>query len=85
MNNENTLLDTLNTMRETLIGYIESCEEMGDKETAWALGVALSGVSNGIDALVYGTDDNEPWDGFNTDAEADADALASAGHGTDGD
>jgi hypothetical protein len=29
--------------------------------------------------------DEEPWDGFNSDAEADADALASAGWGTDED
>ena len=28
---------------------------------------------------------NEPFDGFNSDAEADADALASAGWGTDED
>jgi hypothetical protein len=29
--------------------------------------------------------EEEPWDGFNSDAEADADALASAGWGTDED
>jgi uncharacterized Zn finger protein (UPF0148 family) len=29
--------------------------------------------------------DDEPWDGFNSDAEADADVLASAGYGTDED
>ncbi len=29
--------------------------------------------------------DQEPWDGFNSDAEADSDALASAGWGTDED
>jgi hypothetical protein len=29
--------------------------------------------------------DDEPFDGFRTDAEADADALASAGYGTDED
>lgn len=28
---------------------------------------------------------DEPWDGFRTDAEADADVLASAGHGMDED
>ena len=28
---------------------------------------------------------DEPWDGFNSDAEADGDALASAGFGTDED
>src|SRR6478736_10536955 len=31
------------------------------------------------------TEDDEPHDGFLTDAEADADVLASAGHGTDED
>ncbi len=30
-------------------------------------------------------DSDEPWDGFNSDAEADGDALASAGFGTDED
>lgn len=29
--------------------------------------------------------EHEPWDGFSSDAEADADALASAGFGTDED
>ncbi len=29
--------------------------------------------------------DDEPWDGFLTDAAADGDALAAAGHGTDED
>ena len=29
--------------------------------------------------------EDEPYDGFNSDAEADADALASAGFGTDED
>jgi len=29
--------------------------------------------------------DEEPWDGFRTDAEADGDALASCGWGTDED
>lgn len=28
---------------------------------------------------------DEPWDGFNSDAEADADVLANAGMGTDED
>lgn len=34
---------------------------------------------------IDGVYDDEPWDGFNSDAEADADVLASAGHGTDED
>ena len=35
--------------------------------------------------LVAEQDSDEPFDGFRTDAEADGDALASAGHGTDED
>lgn len=31
------------------------------------------------------SEENEPWDGFNSDAEADADALADIGWGTDED
>ena len=45
-------------------------ERDGDTETVWAF---------------EGSDDDEPWDGFNSDAEADGDALASAGFGTDED
>lgn len=32
-----------------------------------------------------GEDADEPWDGFNSDAEADADVLRSCGWGTDED
>ena len=44
----------------------------------------------GVDAVEKAREDDEarddePWDGFRTDAEADADVLASAGHGTDED
>ena len=35
--------------------------------------------------VVWSIDGDEPWDGFNSDAEADGDALASAGFGTDED
>lgn len=35
--------------------------------------------------LVAEQDSDEPFDGFRTDAEADADAHASAGYGTDED
>jgi len=43
-------------------------------------------IDDGIDGFSahYGAED-EPFDGFRTDAEADADALASAGWGTDED
>ena len=45
-------------------------------------------ISNEDDELVWSSEDagsDEPWDGFNSDAEADGDALASAGFGTDED
>ena len=35
--------------------------------------------------VMLGIPEDEPYDGFNSDAEADADALASAGWGTDED
>ena len=43
---------------------------------------------DGMTETVWSCDDSgsdEPWDGFNSDAEADGDALASAGFGTDED
>ena len=40
---------------------------------------------NGILNFHCHREDAEPFDGFRTDAEADADALASAGFGTDED
>lgn len=36
-------------------------------------------------AVELPNDLEEPWDGFNSDAKADADVLASAGWGTDED
>ena len=45
-------------------------------------------LEDGTRVVVWSIDDadaNEPWDGFRSDAEADGDALASAGHGTDED
>ncbi len=48
-------------------------ERDGETETVWSF--EESGDSEA----------DEPWDGFNSDAEADADALASAGWGTDED
>ena len=48
-------------------------ERDGEVELAWSFE-----ESGSFDA-------DEPWDGFNSDAEADADALASAGWGTDED
>ncbi len=48
-------------------------ERDGEVELAWSF--EESGCAS----------EDEPWDGFNSDAEADADALASAGWGTDED
>jgi hypothetical protein len=42
-------------------------------------------IENGLDGFTASFDSNEPWDGFRNDVEADADALASAGFGTDED
>ena len=41
--------------------------------------------ADGSREVVWSIDGDEPWDGFNSDAEADGDALASAGFGTDED
>jgi hypothetical protein len=42
-------------------------------------------LADGSRVVVWELGDEEPWDGFRSDAEADADVLASAGHGTDED
>ena len=61
-------------------------------ETANELGVDVLRDRDGTTETVWSFEDagsDEPWDGFNSDAEADAeadaDALASAGWGTDED
>ena len=51
----------------------------------------LDGVIGDLQTLVHRAENpdldagEEPFDGFRTDAEADGDALASAGYGTDED
>ena len=49
----------------------------------------LDAVIDNLQAAYINAEDNaprdEPFDGFRTDAEADGDALASAGYGTDED
>ncbi len=57
-------------------------------ETANELGVDVLRDRDGTTETVWSFEDadsEEPWDGFNSDAEADGDALASAGFGTDED
>ena len=48
-------------------------------------GLPAEDISAYIDEINNSPEDDESWDGFNSDAEADADALASAGWGTDED
>ena len=45
----------------------------------------LDAVIDNLQASYNAANEEEPFDGFRTDAEADADALASAGFGTDED
>ena len=55
----------------------------GGAEVVWSYESHLNSFTPDIDPDSW--DKAEPWDGFNSDAEADADALASAGYGTDED
>lgn len=45
----------------------------------------LDAVIDTLQASYNAAHEDEPFDGFRTDAEADANALASIGHGTDED
>ena len=58
-------------------------------EAANEIGTDVMRERDGEVELVWSFEESgsadEPWDGFNSDAEADADALASAGWGTDED
>jgi len=56
---------------------------ISNAEIASQLGVTLDFVQAAVDSLLEQQDDE--YDPFLTDAEADADALASAGWGTDED
>ena len=56
----------------------------GGAEVVWSYESHLNSFTPEIDPDEWDKED-EPWDGFNSDAEADADALASAGYGTDED
>ena len=58
-------------------------------EVANEIGTDVMRERDGEAELVWSFEESgctdEPWDGFNSDAEADADALASAGWGMDED
>ena len=63
------------------------CEEVYEDRPDAHLEAEYEGRTEGDDVSEYEGEPqrDEPWDGFRTDAEADADALASAGHGMDED
>jgi hypothetical protein len=73
--------DKIVAFAETLVPELDArilqdvLSDLIDKDAEY-----ITGVFNGEEGNV-----DEPWDGFNSDAEADADALASAGWGTDED
>jgi len=54
-------------------------------EIAKLTGLPAEDIRGFIDEMKEQDEYDEPWDDFNSDAEADADALASAGFGTDED
>ena len=64
------LEDAIEAANEAGVDVLRDRRWDGRAETVW------SSEDSGSD---------EPWDGFNSDAEADGDALASAGFGTDED
>ena len=79
MKDEDGLFRMFDVSHDGLEDAIEAANEAGvdvlrdrdgETETVWSFDDEASG---------------EPWDGFNSDAEADGDALASAGFGTDED
>jgi len=79
MKDEDGLFRMFDVSHDGLEDAIEAANEAGvdvlrdrdgETETVWSF---------------EGADSDEPWDGFNSDAEADGDALASAGFGTDED
>ena len=58
-------------------------ENLDEHQIAKRTGLPFEDIARYINELCDTS--NEPFDGFNSDAEADADALASAGWGTDED
>ena len=85
------------TEKSTFLSALTALETNDAPEYSWD-DENLTIWSNDVDGIVdlladdgvegftvrYATED-EPFDGFRTDAEADGDALASAGFGTDED
>ena len=78
--------DRVQTITE---GYCMTCEKTGIIATSFRDDIsrkeyAISGLCQSCQDDVFGVSDDEPEDPY-TDAEADADTLASAGWGTDED
>ena len=79
-------VDRVKTISE---GYCVSCDAKDIKATSFTDDLsrkeyAISGLCQSCQDDVFGVSDDEPEDPY-TDAEADADTLASAGWGTDED
>ena len=79
-------VDRVKTISE---GYCVSCDTEDIKATSFTDDLsrkeyAISGLCQSCQDDVFGVSDDEPEDPY-TDAEADADTLASAGWGTDED
>ena len=75
-------------MNNTIEGLAEiGCEEVFEEAPVIAEDAHLDVRGEGDDVSEYEGEPqrDEPWDSFRTDAEADGDALASAGMGTDED
>ena len=81
--NEVTLTLSLAQADRVLAALLNERARIGND----SLDALLSAVDSAINATLDGVDStrDEPFDGFRTDVEADADALASAGYGTDED
>jgi len=69
---EGATADTLRSMYLKALRYVPTSAM---NELYWDL----------IDVVDTSDSDEEPWDGFRDDVEADADVLANAGWGTDED
>ena len=75
-------------MNNTIEGLAEiGCEEVFEERPEVVEDAHLDARGEGDDVSEYEGEPqrDEPWDSFRTDAEADGDALASAGMGTDED
>lgn len=96
-----TIEDTINVFAEygvAVDSYEATRLLLNAMNCAYAEGPSMEAYGNTVwaflgrhaneeaERLENGDDDrDEPWDGFNSDAEADADVLASAGWGMDED